>query len=50
MAKRWKKGNDDITTTTTETPAAAPEPTAEKEDSIPLPEAHVDDEEMNDES
>ena len=49
MAKRWKKGQDEVS-------ASAPAPTTsttseEKEDNYtPLPAAHIDDEEMNDES
>jgi hypothetical protein len=49
MAKRWKKGQDEVSTTANDitdnlnsiTPA---------EDDVPLPESRVDDEEMNDES
>lgn len=53
MAKRWKKGQED-------TPTAAPESntttentttsSTSAEDDVPLPESHIDDEEMNDES
>lgn len=53
MAKRWKKGTE--TTSTQETTdhhsstkmAMTKEPV---EDDLPLPEARIDDEEMNDES
>ena len=51
MAKRWKKGQDDVTATTTAAAADAPteDPTTTEND-VPLPESRVDDEEMNDES
>ncbi len=42
MAKRWKKGQDEVTITKV--------PTTGNEDPDPLPESHIDDEEMNDES
>ncbi len=41
MAKRWKKGQDEVAAATTTTTI---------EDDVPLPESRVDDEEMNDES
>lgn len=57
MAKRWKKGQEEVPSATTETindateaPAPAPEAPTAEEDEVPLPEARVDDEEMNDES
>ena len=54
MAKRWKKGQDDVTTpNTTTTPAATNAPAEDPitvEEDVPLPESRVDDEEMNDES
>ena len=49
MAKRWKKGQDEVSSTTTETIVTAEEP-APAEDDVPLPASRVDDEEMNDES
>lgn len=52
MAKRWKKGQDEVTVPASETAAAAPAAPAPvaTEDATPLPESRVDDEEMNDES
>jgi crooked neck len=47
MAKRWKKGQDEVAATTTTTTIAN---TTTIEDDVPLPESRVDDEEMNDES
>jgi hypothetical protein len=53
MAKRWKKGQDEVSASTT-TPAApanaSTDDTTTVEDDVPLPESRVDDEEMNDES
>ena len=50
MAKRWKKGQDEVTA-----PVTAPETNedmaeASGDENVPLPEARIDDEEMNDES
>ena len=63
MAKRWKKGQDDVPapTAATTTPAATAANTSTENtttaddddddaDDVPLPESRVDDEEMNDES
>ena len=53
MAKRWKKGQDEVTTTTTTNDTTENNnstTTTAEEDDVPLPEARVDDEEMNDES
>ena len=53
MAKRWKKGQDDVTTTTTPanpTTEINANSTTPAEDNTPLPASHIDDEEMNDES
>lgn len=53
MAKRWKKGQDDVVKPTNDytensnQTTTAPEPV---EDEDPLPASRVDDEEMNDES
>jgi len=51
MAKRWKKGQEEVSTSESNTtennnPTTAPP----VEDDVPLPESHIDDEEMNDES
>jgi len=51
MAKRWKKGQEEVSTSennTTENNNPTTAPPAE--DDVPLPESHIDDEEMNDES
>jgi len=48
MAKRWKKGQDEIPTAAKDTTENY-NPTV-VEDDVPLPQSHVDDEEMNDES
>ena len=62
MAKRWKKGQDDVSAplpaTTTAAAAVATNTSTENtttadgddDDDVPLPESRVDDEEMNDES
>ena len=63
MAKRWKKGQDEVSKSTNEitndntstTAAATAAPPVEDDDDdddddIPLPESRIDDEEMNDES
>jgi hypothetical protein len=49
MAKRWKKGQDEISTSINNTNDEN-NPTTTIEDNVPLPESRVDDEEMNDES
>jgi len=49
LAKRWKKGQDEVSTTTNET-INSNNSTTTVEDDNPLPESRVDDEEMNDES
>lgn len=51
MAKRWKKAQEDVpapTNTTTDNNNTTT--TTSVEDDVPLPESHIDDEEMNDES
>lgn len=48
MAKRWKKGQDEVTATTISNTTA--ESTTPAEDNTPLPQSRIDDEEMNDES
>jgi hypothetical protein len=51
MAKRWKKGQEEVSTSennTTENNNSTAAPPVE--DDVPLPESHIDDEEMNDES
>ncbi|CAF0939521.1 unnamed protein product [Rotaria sordida] len=54
MAKRWKKGQDDVSTSTnvnTDNDMSTAKTTTETEDdNVPLPESRIDDEEMNDES
>jgi hypothetical protein len=59
MAKRWKKGQDEVSTsvnpTTENNNSTIPtennnSTTIPTEDNAPLPESRVDDEEMNDES
>lgn len=54
LAKRWKKGQDDVPTTTAPpsnpTTEANANSTTPADDNTPLPAAHIDDEEMNDES
>jgi crooked neck len=49
MAKRWKKGQEEVSTSVNNTNDEN-NPTTTIEDNIPLPESRVDDEEMNDES
>ncbi len=54
LAKRWKKGQDDVSTSTNNNTDNNNNDnnnsTAPVEDDVPLPESRVDDEEMNDES
>ena len=63
LAKRWKKGQEETETPAAPAPAVEPEPEPEtapgpvapmsstdEEDTEPLPESRIDDEEMNDES
>ncbi len=49
MAKRWKKGQEEVSTSVNNTNDEN-NPTTTIEDNVPLPESRVDDEEMNDES
>jgi hypothetical protein len=49
MATRWKKAQDEISTSINNTNDEN-NPTTTIEDNVPLPESRVDDEEMNDES
>jgi len=49
MAKRWKKGQDEVSTTANDVTDNL-NSTTPAEDDVPLPESRVDDEEMNDES
>jgi hypothetical protein len=49
MAKRWKKGQDEVSTSVNDT-TENNNSTIPTEDNVPLPESRVDDEEMNDES
>ena len=55
MAKRWKKGSDDVPATENNPPPPPPpttttETAGEEDNADPLPESRIDDEEMNDES
>jgi len=51
MAKRWKKGQEEVSTSESNTTENNNSTTAPPvEDDVPLPESHIDDEEMNDES
>jgi hypothetical protein len=49
MAKHWKKGQEEVSTSINNTNDEN-NPTTTIEDNVPLPESRVDDEEMNDES
>lgn len=50
MAKRWKKGQDEVPASENQSTSHAKPTTKEPEDTNPLPESRIDDEEMNDES
>jgi hypothetical protein len=51
LAKRWKKGQDEVSTTANNsTENNTTTTTTSTEDEDPLPQSHIDDEEMNDES
>ena len=50
MAKRWKKVQDEVTAPATEPETNEEMAEAAGDENVPLPEARIDDEEMNDES